>query len=209
MQKVWKVCIDPGHGGSDPGGIGPKGNREADINLFIAKELVLQLERLGISGDLTRHDDEYVSLSRRVELSEGKDLFISIHCNHFSDYRVHGLETLFPSPGGKSKSLANYIHQAIVSGHRDRGIKMSPSKTYPQALYVLRMAKIPSCLVETEFLSNPTQEDWLVNTATHAQLGYNIAKGIASWIKSQGGTLPEPEPKLRKRKKRKSQKIGY
>jgi N-acetylmuramoyl-L-alanine amidase len=189
--------------------VGVKGNREADINLNIAKETVVQLECLGISGELTRAGDDSVSLSRRVELSEGKDLFVSIHCNHFTDYRVHGVETLFPSPGGKSKSLANYIHQAIVGGHRDRGIKMSPSKAYPQALYVLRMAKIPSCLVESEFLSNPTQEEWLANTATQAQLGYNIAKGIASWIKNQGGVLPEPEPKIKKRRKRKSQKIGF
>ena len=199
-MKRWRICIDPGHGGNASGSLGHSGTREADVNLAVAKELVIQLELLSISGYLTRHCDSTLSLSDRVAIGEGSDGFISIHCNSFHDYRIHGVETLFPSPGGKSKSLANYLQQSIVGGHRDRGIKMSPSKSFKDTLYVLRMNSVPAALLELEFISNPTWEKWLVSEETHKNIAYNLAKGVSSWVRSLGGELPEPKKARRKRK---------
>lgn len=181
-----RVCVDPGHGGKDPGTSGANGTREADVVLAVAKELVYQLETLGIDGYLTRTADEYVGLSERTDAAKDADCFISIHCNGFRDPRVHGLETLYPKPGGVSKALANNVHQSVRAlSERDRGIKMSPGPQYGRNLWVLRMAPCPVCLVELDFLTNPEREAKYSDPSFQKDVAHKLAQGINSWLRSQ------------------------
>ncbi len=83
-RRVGRVVIDPGHGGNDPGAIGPHGLKEKDVTLDIAHRAAPIIAReLGISTLLTRDVDEYVPLDERTARANafGADLFVSVHCN--------------------------------------------------------------------------------------------------------------------------------
>ena len=84
-------------------------------------------------------------------------------------------------------------------GHKNRKIKMSPSKDYPRKLYVLETAKVPSCLVECEFISNQEQEKWLGSEEGQKQAAHAIAQGIKSFIFSLPNSkeVAEPEDELK------------
>ncbi len=89
------IVIDPGHGGKDPGAVGPRGTYEKDHNLAAALELARVLrERGDFDVILTRETDEFIPLSDRSELANSKDadLFISLHCNAASNKRENGFE---------------------------------------------------------------------------------------------------------------------
>jgi N-acetylmuramoyl-L-alanine amidase len=83
-RDVRRIVLDPGHGGHDPGAIGPTGLREKDVALDIAHRAAPLIAReLGISTLLTRDTDVFVPLEERTARANafGADLFISIHCN--------------------------------------------------------------------------------------------------------------------------------
>jgi N-acetylmuramoyl-L-alanine amidase len=83
-RDVRRVVLDPGHGGHDPGAIGPTGLREKDVALDIAHRAApLVARELGVSTLLTRDADVFVPLEERTARANafGADLFISIHCN--------------------------------------------------------------------------------------------------------------------------------
>lgn len=95
-RAVARVALDPGHGGSDPGAIGPRGLREKDVTLDIAHRAGPVLAReLGISALLTRDKDEYVSLEERTQRANAfrADLMVSIHCNADVSGGGHGVQT--------------------------------------------------------------------------------------------------------------------
>lgn len=83
-RDVRRVVLDPGHGGHDPGAIGPTGLREKDVALDIAHRAAPLIAReLGVSTLLTRDGDVFVPLEERTARANafGADLFVSIHCN--------------------------------------------------------------------------------------------------------------------------------
>jgi N-acetylmuramoyl-L-alanine amidase len=95
------VVLDPGHGGRDPGAVGPSGTFEKDRTLeiaLLARDL-MAIQTPGLRVVLTRTDDRYVSLGARTRLanSEQADLFISIHCNAATRRDAAGFETFFLS----------------------------------------------------------------------------------------------------------------
>jgi len=92
------IVIDPGHGGRDPGAIGPSGVMEKDVNLALAKATATALrQQLGVKVLLTREDDRYLGLRERTEYANrvGADLFISLHANATTGNRAYGVETYF------------------------------------------------------------------------------------------------------------------
>jgi N-acetylmuramoyl-L-alanine amidase len=94
-RSVTRVAIDPGHGGTDPGAIGPSGVKEKDITLAIARKVAPVLARDGTQVVLTRDDDRFVSLEERTARANAfnADLFVSIHCNAAENHARHGVET--------------------------------------------------------------------------------------------------------------------
>jgi N-acetylmuramoyl-L-alanine amidase len=96
VRDVRRVVLDPGHGGHDPGAIGPTGLREKDVTLDIAHRVGPVLAReLGITTLLTRDDDAYIALEERTARANafGADLFVSIHCNASESANAHGVQT--------------------------------------------------------------------------------------------------------------------
>ena len=93
-RAVKRVALDAGHGGNDPGAIGPSGLREKDVTLDIAHLAAPVLSReLGILTLLTRDDDRVVALDERAARANAfhADLFVSIHCNASENSRAHGV----------------------------------------------------------------------------------------------------------------------
>ncbi len=110
------ICIDPGHGGSQNGAVGPEEQKEKDVALEVAKRLAEDLRaKLGAKVILTRETDVEVDLEERVRIAnEAKaDVFVSIHCNSMPTQRArrlaNGMETYFLSAeasGEAAKDLA-------------------------------------------------------------------------------------------------------
>jgi N-acetylmuramoyl-L-alanine amidase len=93
---VRKVVIDPGHGGKDPGAVGPSGVREKDVVLGIAKRLQQKIRtKLNLDAILTRSSDSFLPLEERTALANTQkaDLFVSIHTNAHKSRRVYGIST--------------------------------------------------------------------------------------------------------------------
>ncbi|MBI4620913.1 MAG: N-acetylmuramoyl-L-alanine amidase [Desulfobacterales bacterium] len=95
---IGKIVIDPGHGGHDPGAIGPSGLREKDVVLEIARKLEGIIKgKLGCEVVLTRKDDRFIPLEERTAIANTQkaDLFVSIHANASPNKDAHGIETYF------------------------------------------------------------------------------------------------------------------
>ena len=94
-QDRFKVVIDAGHGGKDPGRPNKSGIKEKDIVLKIALDLGKKLENSGNEVIYTRDKDIFLTLRQRAKIANDvdADLFISIHCNAFHDSSVNGSET--------------------------------------------------------------------------------------------------------------------
>jgi len=98
--KIKRVVIDPGHGGKDPGAVGPGGTREKDIVLRVGKKLGKLLNKdYGVEVIYTRDRDKFIPLNERTEIANSKkaDLFISIHTNASKKIKTRGMETYFLS----------------------------------------------------------------------------------------------------------------
>ncbi len=96
FMSIKRVVIDPGHGGKDPGAIGPNGLYEKDVVLDVAKKLKRILkERYNMEVILTRDKDIFIPLEERTAIANSKkaDLFISIHVNAHTRRFVRGIET--------------------------------------------------------------------------------------------------------------------
>jgi N-acetylmuramoyl-L-alanine amidase len=92
------VVVDPGHGGKDPGAVGPEGVREKDVVLDIARKVARILrDELGLTVVMTRDDDTFIPLARRTEIANqaGADLFVSIHANANRRRSAKGTQTFF------------------------------------------------------------------------------------------------------------------
>ncbi len=95
---VQRVVIDAGHGGKDPGAIGPTGLKEKDVVLKISKKVASRLKKeLGCQVILTRKKDRFLPLTQRTAIANAKkaDLFVSIHANAAPNRRASGVETYF------------------------------------------------------------------------------------------------------------------
>ncbi|MBE3577750.1 MAG: N-acetylmuramoyl-L-alanine amidase [Limnochordales bacterium] len=173
-----KITVDPGHGGSDPGAIGPTGLREADVNLRVGTVLRNCLvEYGGATVQMTRTSDVYVSLADRVNMANswGAHRFISVHHNSSSDPTVNGTETYAYTYGSSlSFDLRNKVHAQLLAwgGLPDRGARTAN-------FYVLRYTNMPAILTEASFISNPYEEARLRDAGYTWREGYYIYKGIA------------------------------
>lgn len=94
-RRVRRIALDPGHGGHDPGAIGPTGIREKDVTLSIAQRTKKLLEKAGLQVLMTRDNDATVKLEERTAKANAADadLFVSLHCNAAEVAVATGVET--------------------------------------------------------------------------------------------------------------------
>ena len=128
-----KIFLDPGHGGKDPGAVGPNGSKESDVTLSVSKLLKDKLERMGATIFMSRDSDEYVAISRRVSMANSSkaNIFVSVHCNAYSD-TAKGIETLYHQTSSAGKKLASLIQSELVSSTNSVTEESRPINLYPR-----------------------------------------------------------------------------
>ena len=189
------IGIDPGHGGRDPGAIGPAGTLEKDINLAIARELVSLLTGREMFVYLTRMADTSVSLKERSRLLNAAqvDYVISIHCNASSSPDPCYISTFIQAGGGQAEKLARLIQNELVTvtGWPNGGVRTAN-------MYITRETKAPAVLVECGFISNPTQERQLADPLgpfTRKEIARAIYTGLMTHLELQADPAPaDPDP---------------
>jgi N-acetylmuramoyl-L-alanine amidase len=177
----FRVVIDPGHGGPDPGAVGIGGLRETDVVLDVSLQVARLLQARGVQVLLTRTTEVDVDLPPRVTLanSSGADVFVSVHANALSMERpdVNGIETFYFA-GGRSQSLAEAIQQqlmAISPGTPDRGAR-------PGRFFVIRRTVMPSALAEMGFVTGEVDAPRLADPAYRRRLAQALAAGILNYL---------------------------
>lgn len=174
-----RIGIDSGHGGTDPGAIGPNGLHESDVNLAVSLQLTKILQRHGLEVVSTRTEDKYVSLFERVRiLNRAKcDYVVSIHCNAAANQEACYLSTFIQGEGGKAELLAEAVQRQLVEATDwpDGGVRVSN-------LHMTRETDAPAILVEMGFISNPDQEAQLKTESTQEALAEAIAKGLLDYL---------------------------
>jgi len=187
----YKIVLDPGHGGRDPGAVGPGGTKEKNVNLAVVKLLAKELSYFA-RVLFAREHDEYRELWERSSLANtlDADLFISIHCNSATNREARGTETYVYRFGGKAEKLARRVQDNLVRAlkTRDRGVKEAN-------YHVLRETKMPAILVELAFISHHEEEKCLALPEFQKAAARAIAQGVADHL---GVSLrPEEEKEAR------------
>lgn len=177
----FKVVIDPGHGGPDPGAVGIGGLRETDVVLDVSLQVAQLLQARGVQVLLTRTSEVDVDLPPRVSLanSSGAQAFVSIHANALSLARpdVNGIETFYYE-GGRSRTLAEVLQQqllAVSPGSPDRGAR-------PGRFFVIRRTVMPSSLVEMGFVTGALDAPRLADARHRRNLAVAVATAILQYL---------------------------
>jgi N-acetylmuramoyl-L-alanine amidase len=109
LTGLRRIVIDAGHGGKDPGAIGPSGLKEKDVTLAMSLKIAERLrETLGCEVILTRDRDIYLPLEERTAIANkvGADLFISVHVNAAPNRQAYGIETYYLNFSKNDKAAA-------------------------------------------------------------------------------------------------------
>jgi N-acetylmuramoyl-L-alanine amidase len=131
------VAIDAGHGGQDPGAIGPTGKREKDITLAIARELARQINATpGLKAYLTRDSDMFLPLHRRGQLARQAkaDIFISIHADAAENRSAKGSSVYVLSTRGASSQRARWLANKENASDLIGGVKPKSDNTLTSVL---------------------------------------------------------------------------
>jgi len=171
---MFKLYLDPGHGGSDPGAVG-NGIKEKDITLMICQRIKERLlsQYSGINIRMSRTGDTYPTLPARTNDANhwGADFFLSVHINSGG---ATGFESfIFPGSGKPSTTWQNEIHREIVktTGFDDRGKKQKD-------LHVLRESLMPALLTENGFIDYPDDAAKLKNKQFIEKIALGHVTGI-------------------------------
>ncbi|MFA0509618.1 MULTISPECIES: N-acetylmuramoyl-L-alanine amidase [unclassified Vibrio] len=230
-QKDILIVIDPGHGGEDPGSIGPTRKYEKDATLSISKKLAAQLNAVpGIKTRMTRNADYFVNLNRRVAIARENEahLLISIHADAFTTPQPRGGSVFVLNTRRANTEISRWIENkekqsellggsgaAFTSNIDDKNVnqtlldlqfshsqkegyklatailsemgkvaKLHNSKPINTSLAVLRSPQIPSVLVETGFISNPTEEKLLFQRSHQDKLARAVTKAVVKYLKA-------------------------
>jgi N-acetylmuramoyl-L-alanine amidase len=199
------VAIDAGHGGQDPGAIGPAGTREKDVVLKIARELAGRVNREpGMRAVLTRDGDYFLSLRQRMRRARDAraDIFVSVHADAVLDRSVSGSSVYVLSEKGATDEQARWLAErenaADLSQSASIASSMEAAERVLRALgrvntvrkpavqqagfVVLKSPDIPSMLVETAFISNPGDEQLLRREGVRTALAEAIFRGVHAYF---------------------------
>lgn len=243
------IAVDAGHGGEDPGSIGPTRKYEKNATLSISKKLVDQIDAIpGMKGILTRRGDYFVNLNKRSEIARKNKahLLVSIHADAFRSPKPRGASVFVLNTRRANTEIARWVEnheqqsellggagQVLAKNNNDRNVSQtlldlqfshSQKEGYKVAtnilremgkvahlhkkdpvnasLAVLKSPDIPSVLVETGFISNPTEEKLLFQRSHQDKLARALAKAIAQYFEDNPpeGTLIANRNKTQKYK---------
>ncbi|NUN65734.1 N-acetylmuramoyl-L-alanine amidase [Pseudanabaena biceps] len=178
------IFIDAGHGGNDPGAVA-NGIQEKDVVLPISLKLGQALQSMGYTVYYTRTNDVEIDLEPRVAAAErvNADVFVSIHANSLApgNSGISGVETYHSRTSTVGRELASYVHSQVISGTgaSDRSVRGA-------GFYVIAKTSMPAILVETGFVTNPTEARNLDNPSYQKLMADAIARGVDQFMKVRG-----------------------
>ena len=231
------VVVDAGHGGEDPGAIGPSGVQEKHVTMELSRRMVDRINAMeGYEAYLTRKDDYYIGLRKRTEIARdyNADLFVSVHADAFRSPRPRGASVYALSTDGASSEAARWLAESENSADLIGGVggvslkdkdemlagvlldlsmtasieysmgvgsnvldqldtvgKLHKSSVEQAGFAVLKSPDIPSILVETGFISNPTDEQRLTQASHQRQIADAVVSGLGRHFRASPppGTL--------------------
>jgi N-acetylmuramoyl-L-alanine amidase len=196
----FRVCLDPGHGGPDPGALAPDGEwHESAVNLDVCQRIRRGLDRRNdIVTILTRSDDVRVSLAERVARANAlsADVFLSVHCNASASAKARGAQVFVgQNAGPKTEKLAYRIAGGL--GHFARltfwgGLVLRDADHLRHSLFVLRRTAMPAVLVEIGFLTNPEDDARLNLETVRADIARGLEVALLNW--HYGDAWPSERP---------------
>ncbi|HEY4431299.1 MAG TPA: N-acetylmuramoyl-L-alanine amidase [Paenibacillus sp.] len=178
MSQRYKIVIDAGHGGKDPGADGASGKRERAYTLALSKKVfeLLQQEPM-FEVYMTRTDDTFLELDDRIKLANDLDAeaFVSIHGNTYTDPDVSGTETYYYADD--SIQFAREVHEHLVeaTGFKDRGVRKEDWR-------VLTQSNNLAILLEVGFLTNRSDETNMLSDRHQDRTATAIVKGIKEYF---------------------------
>jgi N-acetylmuramoyl-L-alanine amidase len=181
------IVLDPGHGGNDPGALGPDGVQEKSVNLAIASKAAEILRQQGADVIMTRTGDTNPDLYARPDLAnkDGADVFVSIHANSAGNRSTGGTGTYTYAPPGTSLGrqraarlrLADDLQESLLAA-----LGLHSCGIFERNFAVLRCSNMPAALVEVAFISNPREERLLNDAGWQEQAAAGIASGITRFL---------------------------
>lgn len=221
IEQTADIVIDPGHGGPEPGAVGPGGLKEKDLNFAVAQMTAGALQAEGITVVLARTGDYRQTLGSRVAVATALDpkAFVSIHHNAAPDeHRASpGTETYYQTgkdvPADRkaaSKRLAGLIYEEVFkalsayqadwAADRDAGTKYrlgDSGNDYYGVLRISAIGGVVGTLAELAFVSNPTEEALLQRDDVRRVEAAAVARGIVRFLRTDdpGSGFIEPYPR--------------
>ncbi|NRB69984.1 MAG: N-acetylmuramoyl-L-alanine amidase [Vibrio sp.] len=233
------VAIDAGHGGEDPGSIGPNRKYEKHATLAISKKIAAQINAVpGMKAVLTRRGDYFVNLNKRSEIARGSKahLLVSVHADGFRTPQPRGGSVFVLNTRRANSEIARWVENheeqsqllggagevlskntsdknvsqtlldlqfshsqkegykvatKILKQMSSEGIKLHKKQPVNASLAVLKSPDIPSVLVETGFITNPTEEKLLFQRSHQDKLARALTKAIVQYFEANPpeGTL--------------------
>jgi N-acetylmuramoyl-L-alanine amidase len=207
-----QVVLDAGHGGNEPGAIGPGGLTEKVLNLAVVHHAKAALERSGVTVVLTRASDYRMTLESRarVALAVRPNAFVSVHHNAEPDgpFPRPGSETYYQVASPESKRLSGLLYEEIVKAlsqyqaawvaDTDAGAKYRRNVKGEDYYGILRRtAGVTGSLAELGFISNAPEEDLYRRADVQQVEGEAVARGIVRFLttKDPGSGYTEPYPR--------------
>ena len=192
------IVIDAGHGKPDEGAESRNGTTEAETNLKIALKLQNLLEQSGATVILTRSDENAIydldsktlkqkkvsDIHNRVKIgnSSSADIFVSIHLNKIPESQYWGWQCFFKGGDEESTNLANSIqaslNEAIQKENKRVAMKLDN-------VYIMKHVEIPISIVECGFLSNPQEEQLLLQDEYQDKLAWGIYNGVMRYFQQK------------------------
>jgi len=189
-----KICLDPGHGGSDPGAVYDDGTihlEEADINLDVAYGLKSLLEGDGATVVMTRTDDSYKSNNDRYTFcnDEAATILVSVHTNSTTDSGMDGSLALYFHRDDQALAQAIYdVMFPYLAARAPSGVTFTGFGLDRFASGVLLKSDMPAAMMEPLFMSGPAEAELLVTPISgcvdcrRAQIAQAIYEGILNYF---------------------------
>lgn len=206
------VVLDAGHGGKEPGAVGPGQLTEKAVNLAVVEYARAALTEAGVSVVLTRTADYRITLNSRAEIVKALDprAFVSVHHNAEPDGPRDGpgTETYYQIASPESKRLSGLIYEEVVKAlsaykiawvaDTDAGAKYRRNVAGDDYYGILRRTQgTPASLAELGFISNPPEEELLRRPEFQQVEGEAVARAVLRFLntKDPGSGFVEPYPR--------------
>lgn len=189
------IVIDAGHGIPDEGAESSNGTTEAQTNLKIALKVQNLLEQSGATVILTRSDENAIydldsttlkqkkisDIHNRVKIGNesSADIFVSIHLNKIPQQQYYGWQTFYQQGNEDSIRLANLIQENLNNSIQRENKRVAMKL---DNVYIMKHVEIPTTIVECGFLSNPEEEQLLLDDEYQNMLAWGIYNGIMDYF---------------------------